>query len=272
MRPHSILGTLTLSSVGFALSDSSAWLVASTSRFQDAGSHNQIQTSSEALKHTNEILSACPTDKYLIITQPGIRAKDLRRADGCSMPHLCRATDEVRMKGRFSVAEVVGSVDHAMLSEYIRSGCDKKGKPVVIDEIHLATLSSDDRARTLFENDATLSGKLQAVAKHKSYTILLLSAPSEPAYQADFDDSVHMVVKRDMNAVPLLRRDNNTQWENLPLFQKYQFFTPGIFMGIFVALVLLSILSVGLRALSSLEVSYGAFEKEMGPAAQKKQQ
>jgi hypothetical protein len=46
----------------------------------------------------------------------------------------------------------------------------------------------------------------------------------------------------------------------------------GIFMGIIVALVILSILGVGLKALSSLEVSYGAFDKEMGPAAQKKQQ
>lgn len=43
-------------------------------------------------------------------------------------------------------------------------------------------------------------------------------------------------------------------------------------MGIITAIVLLSILGVGLRALGSLEVSYGAFEKDMGPAAQKKNQ
>jgi hypothetical protein len=42
-------------------------------------------------------------------------------------------------------------------------------------------------------------------------------------------------------------------------------------MGIITAIVLISILGVGIRALASLEVSYGAFEKEMGPAAQKKQ-
>lgn len=46
----------------------------------------------------------------------------------------------------------------------------------------------------------------------------------------------------------------------------------GIFMGIIVAIVLLSILGVGIRGLAGLEVSYGAFDKEMGPAAQKKQQ
>lgn len=43
-------------------------------------------------------------------------------------------------------------------------------------------------------------------------------------------------------------------------------------MALIVSVILFSILGVGLKALSSLEVSYGAFEKDMGPAAQKKQQ
>jgi Na+-transporting methylmalonyl-CoA/oxaloacetate decarboxylase gamma subunit len=41
-------------------------------------------------------------------------------------------------------------------------------------------------------------------------------------------------------------------------------------MGFLVSLLLLSILGVAMNALSSLEVSYGAFDKEMGPTAQKK--
>jgi hypothetical protein len=43
-------------------------------------------------------------------------------------------------------------------------------------------------------------------------------------------------------------------------------------MGLIVAFILIAILSVGLRAISSISVSYGAFDKEMGPAAQRKQQ
>ena len=66
------------------------------------------------------------------------------------------------------------------------------------------------------------------------------------------------------------RADNST--DSLPLFEKYQFFSPGIFMGLIALILLLSILGVGLSAISSLEVSYGAFDKDMGPAAQKKQQ
>jgi hypothetical protein len=42
-------------------------------------------------------------------------------------------------------------------------------------------------------------------------------------------------------------------------------------MGLTASLPLLLILYVGIRAVSSLEVSYFAFSKEMGPAGQKKQ-
>ena len=43
-------------------------------------------------------------------------------------------------------------------------------------------------------------------------------------------------------------------------------------MGFFVTILLLSILLVAVRGVASLEVSYAAFDKEMGPAAQKKAQ
>lgn len=42
-------------------------------------------------------------------------------------------------------------------------------------------------------------------------------------------------------------------------------------MGYIGVFFLLCILYVGVSAVSSLTVTYGAFEKEMGPAAQKKQ-
>jgi hypothetical protein len=43
-------------------------------------------------------------------------------------------------------------------------------------------------------------------------------------------------------------------------------------MGLFVGLILFSIFYVGISALGSLQVSYFAFTKEMGPSAHKKQQ
>ncbi len=43
-------------------------------------------------------------------------------------------------------------------------------------------------------------------------------------------------------------------------------------MGVVVLSILLSILYVGVNGVASLQVSYAAFDKEMGPAAQKKPQ
>jgi hypothetical protein len=43
-------------------------------------------------------------------------------------------------------------------------------------------------------------------------------------------------------------------------------------MGLIVGLIMFMLLSVALAAVSSLQVSYGAFDKEMGPASQRKQQ
>ena len=42
-------------------------------------------------------------------------------------------------------------------------------------------------------------------------------------------------------------------------------------MGLLVSVILLSILYVGISGVASLQVSYAAFDKEMGPSAQKKQ-
>jgi Na+-transporting methylmalonyl-CoA/oxaloacetate decarboxylase gamma subunit len=42
-------------------------------------------------------------------------------------------------------------------------------------------------------------------------------------------------------------------------------------MGLLVSILLLSILYVAVRGVSSLQVSYAAFDKEMGPGTQKKQ-
>ena len=99
----------------------------------------------------------------------------------------------------------------------------------------------------------------------------------------DYPSSLHIDLKRDLEHHARQSDDANPQ-DGLPLFEKYQFLSPrkshhtqeqidwrlicftAIFMGLTVSIVLLLILSVGLRAISGLEVSYMAFSKEMGPA------
>ena len=86
--------------------------------------------------------------------------------------------------------------------------------------------------------------------------------------------------------------DGNITLPDGPLFERYQYLNPGtspayvglicfrngilnlhigLFMGLLVSFLLLSILYVGINGVASLQVSYAAFDKEMGPAAQKKQ-
>lgn len=85
-----------------------------------------------------------------------------------------------------------------------------------------------------------------------------------------FQAPVHMELKRDLSHQKRAS-DGNITLPNGPLFERYQYFTPGLFMGLLVSFVLVMILYVGITGVASLQVSYAAFDKEMGPAAQKKQ-
>lgn len=270
MRSHTIAGALAFCSTALAFSDSSPWVLLSTSQIGQTPSMNQIQTSSEAIKFTKEFLSQCPTDRYLIVTQPGINAADFWTRDGCAMPHLCEAVEDARVKGKYTVSEVVGDVTGAGLAEHINKSCDKRGKTANIVKRQLESPSSD-RKQALDKSDALIASDLE-MASSKSYTIVFYATPREPLYDSEFIAPLHMDMKRGLDGSSVALKANQTELDARPLFEKYQFFTPGIFMGIIVALVLLSILGAGIRGLASLEVSYGAFDKEMGPAAQKKQQ
>jgi hypothetical protein len=58
------------------------------------------------------------------------------------------------------------------------------------------------------------------------YTLLLFSDPNDgKSYEADFGDAINLDLKRrEVLEVVGKRKDNST---SLPLFEKYQFFTPG---------------------------------------------
>lgn len=70
-----------------------------------------------------------------------------------------------------------------------------------------------------------------------SYTIVFVGTPrpskkssssaEKTIYESEFIEPVRMDVKRDVTDGYIRRADNETEWDNRPLFQKYQFFTPG---------------------------------------------
>lgn len=127
--------------------------------------------------------------------------------------------------------------------------------------------------------DSYLNSLLNLIPSSK-YTVIYTTTPTstdhdsratEPEnYHIDttFQSPIHMELKRDFASHK--RAPNSTApVSSPPLFEKYQFFGPGIFMGLIVTIVLLSVLYVAISGISSLQVSYAAFNKEMGPGAQK---
>ncbi|KAI1636910.1 BIG/ATPase V1 complex, subunit S1 [Biscogniauxia mediterranea] len=253
-----------------AFSDSSPFILFSTAKIPSANLEQQqpqLQSSAQVLSSTKQLLSSCPTDRYVLVSQPGLNAaRHLRSPD--AVPRLRTALDAAA--SRYTVTEVVDDdddgLDLRLVAQYIRETC---GVPAsAVDEIELSPV---DGAKTLRENDDELGLVLGQYAEG-SYTVLYMGGPRTEipgTYTADFEDTVHTELKRQLQGVVRRAGESNSK---LGLFDKYQFFTPGIFMGLVVFIVLMSMLYAGISAVASLEVSYGAFDKENGPAAQKKAQ
>ena len=75
--------------------------------------------------------------------------------------------------------------------------------------------------------DDILSRSLDGLSSSESYTILFVGTPGEQIYEPEFDDRLRMDLKRDLRSSPMRRADNETERDRRPLFEKYQFFTPG---------------------------------------------
>ncbi|KAI9785243.1 MAG: hypothetical protein M1816_000491 [Peltula sp. TS41687] len=150
-----------------------------------------------------------------------------------------------------------------------RTITDMKPRVVRVDFPALPrTDDSSKRAKQLRENDSILSSLLDLLPSTK-YTVIYTTTPSHHSSHSSHGAAAAAELKRRDGATN--QSDDNDDGNNNtlpdgPLFTRYQFLTPGLFMGLLVAFFLLAIMAVGLNALASLKVSYGAFEREMGPA------
>merc|ERR1712072_273634 len=271
-----------------AFKDTSPFVMFSDSKLPQDLNTAQLQTSSSILASAKARLSTCPSQIYYILTQPSLLASEL----STHAPHLKNAVESDSVMGRLAVNEVVGlKVEDA--EELIRvlerecgavvSSGEGEGKSVIVRKSGEGIEGErEERSRMVEDFDSTLYSLLQGLSSGPKYTVILLSTPAtnvSPAqavvsekensivYEPKFMEPLHMDLKRDIYA---RERNESGVVDRRPLFEKYNFLSPGLFMGLLVTLLLLAILSVGIGAISSLEVSYGAFDKEMGPAAQQK--
>lgn len=197
-----------------------------------------------------------------------------------------------RIGSVLSVEEVVGQSTADVIQEYLQKHCDagleimegnnddpveeKFSRTAMVTRINFKALPSakSERNALLGDYDYFLNHIMDTFRGDSSYTIIYTSTPisaeTQITYEPTFQEPLNVELKRRTDLITTRASKDNQTLDARPLFEKYQFFTPGIFMAIVTVIILLSILSVGIAAIAGLEVSYGAFDKEMGPAAGKK--
>ncbi|KAK3359235.1 BIG/ATPase V1 complex, subunit S1 [Lasiosphaeria hispida] len=268
-----------------AFSDSSPLIIFSSSNSISTYPHGEtnLMTNTQALAQAKQLLQECPTSRYILVSQPNTHYADIRDAGPGGkwhMPNLAHfVTDVFKTKMAYTVSEVIGQVSGTALGDYVTATCAEQGKTVSVERVELTHLPGlkemNKREEVVADNDHELGQLLETL--DNDWTVILFSDPNEfQTYEPEFIEAVHTdIIVSDLKRhvqnkrVFISQRVSNST-NNLPLFEKYQFFTPGIFMALIALVVILSILTVGLKALASLEVSYGAFDKENGPAAQRK--
>ncbi|KAK0516786.1 hypothetical protein JMJ35_001389 [Cladonia borealis] len=291
------LGALALSAaIVEAFKDTSPFFLFSTS---------ELLTSSPDLISASRLseivipeLTKCTSETYIIVSQPGVGAADYENKR--SAPHLRKRLlgDDKSIRSSLVVKDVLGWLDVDDLSGAVQNGCGaahlrvdaSTGQFTILDDSRPQVITVDfpappagvGRSQKLVENDAFLSSMLDLLSPKTRYTVIYTTSPpttSHPSEQAEpeeyemdslFQAPVHLELKRDMSHQKRAS-DANITLPNGPLFERYQYLTPGLFMGLLVSFILVSILYVGISGVASLQVSYAAFDKEMGPAAQKKQ-
>jgi hypothetical protein len=278
-----LIGALALASQALAFSNTSPFFLFSTADLLLESSGASIAPAASVAADVLQALKECPTKNYVVVEQDWVSAADY--ADGRSTPRLAHymSGQQPEVKSIVSVPDVVGLVDSKII-KYLEDNCGTV-KNIKLDGPPIAPAM---RSLYMGQQDQFLDDSMAKFVEAKDYTVIYLTTPltsngakavleaqqqqQQQQYQYEsealFDNTMQMELKRDTSAHT--RRANSTAEGGL--FERYQYFTPGLFMGFAAVIPLFLILLVGIRALLSLEVSYFAFSKEMGPNAQKKQQ
>ncbi|ERF68090.1 hypothetical protein EPUS_06901 [Endocarpon pusillum Z07020] len=259
---------------------------------------SQLQSGSRLTSDLSSVLSRCPSDIYLLIKQPSVGVADF--SSSTSAPALSKCSNhatDTRLRSRTIIPEVIGEVDIRLIEQELNRRCGASSIAIDVSTIASSAIFDDtpqvlslnfsapsesqpERGQDILDHDASLSLILDML-RNRNYTVLYTTTPAVPASHVagtpkqyemySYDESLHTELKRDVDSEPVKVRNNQTLVDG-PLFEKYQFLTPGLFMGLLVSFLLLSILYVAISGVASLQVSYAAFDKENGPSGQKKVQ
>ncbi|OAL06796.1 BIG1-domain-containing protein [Phaeosphaeriaceae sp. SRC1lsM3a] len=271
-----LVSALALAALPSALAfhNTSPFFLFSTADLNLPNTDATVAKSSQTTADVLEALKDCPTKSYVVIEQRGVSAADY--VDGRNTPVLggYMGGKQIAVTTTFAVPDVVGEVDSKAIMSHLRSKCGHKA------EMSVFAAPGAERAERVNSLQSADDSIDELLAQSEDYTVIYITTPVDervakaqledqhPPYEMEnaFGEYEQFELKRDLSSH--VKRANATAGG---LFERYQFFTPGLFMAFTAIIPLFLILLVGIRALTSLEVSYFAFSKEMGPNAQKKQ-
>ncbi|KAL2860882.1 Ac45/VOA1 transmembrane domain-containing protein [Aspergillus lucknowensis] len=270
-----------------AFRDTSPFFLASTSEIPSASA--QLKSATSLLNDLSAKLSTCPSDYYVIAVQPGVHSTDFTTSKSAPRLGAKMTGRDKSIQSTTIINEVAGVLEAKQIGNILESECGahmtvidassglyptELGSAPGIIVVEFSSLPlGPARDQQLSDNDGLLSDIVGRLPSSK-YTILYLTTPREfeetssPVYQPKNDpyqDPMHVDLKRDYSAHS--RRQETT---NNSLFDEYQYFTPGLFMGLIAGFFFLAILYVAFSALLSLQVPYAAFEKDTSASEQKK--
>ncbi|KAJ4300956.1 hypothetical protein N0V90_003045 [Kalmusia sp. IMI 367209] len=291
----SLLGALALASLpsAFAFRNTSPYFLYSTADLNLPADDADVAQANSVVDQMTSALQGCPTKTYFVVRQNGVSSADFvdtSRAAPRLARHLGGETEYV--KSTMIVPEVI---EHdsagSAVADYLRRTCGAEvlagGKTASDDdrqrvvEVSFASPPADRELRPaqLGQWDWELQQLISKYADFEDFTVIYTSTPQteyqaeHPPYEMDdpFGGAVQMELKRDLSVHKRAASNQTDAYNRSGLFERYQYFTPGLFMAFSAIIPLFLIVVVGVKALLSLEVSYFAFSKEMGPAAQRKQ-
>ncbi|KAK2800041.1 hypothetical protein FQN50_008280 [Emmonsiellopsis sp. PD_5] len=254
----------------------------------------QIRSAVSLLDDVWNQLVTCPTDAYILVSQPGVHAHDFNTAKSTQWLRRQVLRQDDNIKSSFAVSEMVGAFDIPRLTTMLEEKCGAEvvstdgaqsvshAKSPQIVKVDFPSLPTDSsRSQQLSKNVDFLSSIITQLPSPK-YTVIYTTTPRDFPAGVAGDSTAYEMESEDVYQSPLnmnMKRDNflhprqdGEKPDNRPLFEKYQFLSPGIFMGLVAGLLFTLILYVGFSGLASLKVSYAAFEKDNSPAAMRKQQ
>ncbi|KTW27837.1 uncharacterized protein T551_02804 [Pneumocystis jirovecii RU7] len=204
----------------------------------------------------------CKSTFYIIALQPGLHAEDLKHD---AMPSMKMSLNKAEEK--LVIPYGYGGMDLDDVMEYIVEKCnadrilidaqsgsypllDGSGKKVLYVQFPPLKGPIMERWDLLKHHDVFLHYLLSSFPYGSEYTMIYVSTPGLTMAQ-------HRDISTDMPPVVPLKYNPK---QSKGLFSKYEFFSEGVYMIWMVLLILFPILVIALMAISSIKISYGAFE------------